>query len=242
MKTLKVTIFALCASIVLAGCNGLTNTAKGSMIGLAAGGAAGTGIGALIGKLVGGNSGAKKGAAIGAAVGVATGTTAGALIGHKMDKAKKAAEALKGAQAELLEDSMGVKVTFESGLLFSTGDATLSTTAQQSLAQFATNVVTPDMDLAIVGHTDNAPYKNVTAEVSKQKNQALSESRATSVSSYLKAKGVTSAQIKAVKGMGETAPVADNATAEGKSKNRRVEVYIIPSEEMVAAAKAGTLK
>lgn len=242
MKGIKFTVIALCASIVLSGCNGLSNAAKGGMIGGASGGAVGAGVGALIAKLTKGGMSTGKAAAIGAAVGVAAGSTAGALIGHKMDKAKKAAAALQGAQAELLEDGMGVKVTFESGLLFATGNASLSPAAQSSLKQFAQNVVTPDMDLAIVGHTDNTPFKNCTAEQSKAKNQTLSEQRASSVSNYLKNQGCTATQIKDVRGMGETAPIADNATAEGKKQNRRVEVYIIPSAEMVEAAKNGSLK
>ena len=241
MKSIKVTVFALCASLIFAGCNGLSNSAKGGMIGGASGGAVGAGIGALIGHLTKGKLGAGKGAAIGAAVGVAAGSTAGALIGHKMDKAKKAAEAMK-LQAELLEDGMGVKVTFESGLLFTSSSAALTTAAQSSLAKFASEVVTPDMDLAIVGHTDNDAWKGCTAEQSVAKNQTLSEQRANSVSSYLKTKGVTAEQVKNVSGMGETYPVADNATKEGKAQNRRVEVYIIPSEEMVAAAKAEAAK
>lgn len=241
MKSIKFTVIALCASIVLSGCNGLSNAAKGGMIGGASGGALGAGVGALITKLTGkGNYG--KATAIGAAVGVAAGSTAGALIGHKMDKAKKAAEALNGAKAELLEDGMGVKVTFESGILFSSSSSALTTTAQSSLAQFAQNVVTPDMDLAIVGHTDNDAWKGCTAEQSVAKNQTLSEQRASSVSNYLKTKGCTSTQIKTVIGQGQTNPVADNATAAGKAQNRRVEVYIIPSDAMVAAANAGTLK
>lgn len=244
MKGIKVTIFALCASMIFCGCNGLSNMAKGGLIGSTAGGAAGTGIGALIGKLVGGKSGAKKGAAIGAAVGVAGGTTAGLLIGKKMDKAKAAAAAL--AEAEALKDeagnTIGVRVTFDGGLLFNTGKSTLTATAQNNLAQFAQNVVTSDMDLAIVGHTDNTPFKGCTAAESTAKNQTLSESRASAVSKYLNGKGIASSQIKTVMGKGETAPVADNSTEAGKAQNRRVEVYIIPSEEMVAAANAGTLK
>lgn len=241
MKGIKTLVVALCASLILSSC-GMSNTAKGSLIGAAAGGAAGTGIGTLIGHLAGGKSGAKKGAAIGAAVGVAAGTTAGALIGRKMDKAKKAAEALNGAQAELLEDGMGVRVTFESGLLFTSSSASLSGSALNSLAQFATSVVTPDMDLAVVGHTDNDAWRGCTPAQSEAKNQALSEQRANAVSNYLKTKGVTASQIKTVLGQGQTNPVADNTTAAGKAQNRRVEVYIIPSEKMVAEAEAGTLK
>lgn len=222
----------------------MSNMAKGGLIGSTAGGAAGTGIGALIGALVGGSHGAKLGAAIGAGVGVAGGTTAGLLIGKKMDKAKAAAEAL--AQAEALKNAEGqtvaVKVTFESGILFSSSSSTLTSAAQNSLQKFASEVVTPDMDLAIIGHTDNDAWKGSTAEQSIQKNQTLSEQRAAAVSNYLQGKGVNAAQLKAVTGKGQTEPVADNTTAEGKAQNRRVEVYIIPSEAMVNAANAGTLQ
>ncbi|MCQ2205306.1 MAG: OmpA family protein [Bacteroidaceae bacterium] len=245
MKGLKFTTIALCLSLILSSCN-MNNMAKGGLIGAGAGGAGGAGIGALIGALVGGSSGAKKGAAIGAAVGVAGGTTAGLLIGKKMDKAKAAADALAAAQAEELKDAngntMGVRVTFDGGLLCATGKSTLTATAQSNLTQFAQNVVTPDMDIAIVGHTDNDAWKGCTAAESAAKNQTLSEQRASAVSQYLAGKGISYSQIRTVEGKGETTPVADNSTAAGKAQNRRVEVYILPSQAMVNAANAGTLQ
>ena len=237
MKTTKFSVLALCALLLLPGCSTMSNTAKGGLIGGGGGAAAGALIGALIGN--------GKGAAIGAGIGAAVGAGAGALIGNKMDKAKKAAAAIEGAEAELLKDSEGlsyVKVTFDSGILFSTGNSTLTTNAKNSLATFKANVLTADMDLAIVGYTDNDPWKGCTAEQSKQKNQVLSEQRAQSVSSYLVASGATSSQIKYVVGKGEENPVASNATAAGKAENRRVEVYILPSQQMIESANAGTLK
>ena len=82
MKSVKTLCCAiLAAGMLLTGCNSMTNTGKGALIGGGGGGALGAGIGALIG---GG-----KGAAIGAAVGAAVGTGAGALIGKKMDKQAK---------------------------------------------------------------------------------------------------------------------------------------------------------
>jgi flagellar motor protein MotB len=133
-------------------------------------------------------------------------------------------------------------VTFDSGILFSTGNSTLTQTAQTSLAQFATTVLTPDMDLAIVGYTDNDPWRGYTAEQSVQKNLELSEQRAKSVSAYLAQAGANAAQLKYVLGKGEENPVASNATEAGKAENRRVEVYILPSKEMIESANAGTLK
>ena len=104
MKSLKSIAVALCTAIVMAGCT-VSNTAKGTAIG-AGGGAA---LGAIIGHIAGNT-------AVGAAIGGAVGAGAGAIIGHKMDKAKKEAEAVKNAQVEGVKDANGldaVKVTFE---------------------------------------------------------------------------------------------------------------------------------
>jgi flagellar motor protein MotB len=98
------------------------------------------------------------------------------------------------------------------------------------------------MDLAIVGYTDNDPWRGYTAEQSVQKNLELSEQRAKSVSAYLAQAGANAAQLKYVLGKGEENPVASNATEAGKAENRRVEVYILPSKEMIESANAGTLK
>ena len=111
MKSIKCVAAALCAAMVLSGCN-VSNTAKGTAIG-AGGGAA---LGAIIGKIAGNT-------AVGAVIGGAVGAGAGAIIGHKMDKAKKEAEAVKNAQVESVKDANGldaVKVTFDSGILFAT--------------------------------------------------------------------------------------------------------------------------
>lgn len=229
MKSLKSIAVGLCAVMVLAGCN-ISNTAKGTAIG-AGGGAV---LGAIVGKIAGNT-------AIGAAVGGAVGAGAGAIIGHKMDKAKKEAEAVQNAQVEAVTDANGleaVKVTFDSGILFSTGKADLSATAKSSLAQFA-NVLkdNADCDIAIQGYTDNQGWKGSTAEQSAQKNQALSLDRASAVSSYLIGLTVPASQIKSVQGFGEANPVASNATKEGQAQNRRVEVYLYASQKMIREAQ-----
>ncbi len=224
----------LSAALLLGSCN-MSNTGKGSLIG--AGG------GAALGSLIGGLAGKGKGAAIGAAVGVAVGTTAGALIGKKMDKAKAAAAAVENAKVESVTDANGlaaVKVTFDSGILFSSSSSVLSASAKASLNKFASNVLVqnPDMDVAIYGYTDNTGWKNSTAEQSAQKNVELSNQRAQSVSSYLRSVGATATQIKSVEGLGESNPVADNSTAAGREQNRRVEVYLYASQQMIQEAEA----
>ena len=231
MKKIKTFSFALCLGIIMAGCN---NTQKGALIG--------TGGGALLGAIVvkiAGNT------AVGAAVGGAVGAGAGALIGKKMDKAKAEAEAVKNAQVESVTDANGlqaVKVTFDSGILFTTGSSTLAASAKNSLQQFSQVLKNnAACDVAIQGYTDNAGWKNSTPAQSVEKNKALSLDRAVSVSTYLKNLGVPSSQIKSVDGFGEENPVADNSTAAGKAQNRRVEIYMYASEDMIKAAENGTL-
>ena len=231
---MKLSAALLSLAMLASGCD-MNNTAKGGLIG--------GGGGAALGGLIGALAGKGKGAAIGTAVGAAVGTGAGVLIGRKMDKAKKAAEEAR-AQAELLTDKDGtqyVKVTFDSGLLFQTSSSALSASAKTDLAKFAQGLDT-DMDLYILGYTDNTGWKNSTAEQSVAKNLELSKQRALSVSSYLQQSGLGASQFKEVIGRGESDPVASNATSEGRTANRRVEVYILPSKEMIESANAGTLK
>ena len=229
MKSLKSIAVALCAAVVMAGCT-VSNTAKGTAIG-AGGGAA---LGAIIGHIAGNT-------AVGAAIGGAVGAGAGAIIGKKMDKAKKEAEAVKNAQVEGVKDANGldaVKVTFDSGILFTTGSATLSSTAKTSLTQFATVLKNnADCDVAVQGYTDNEGWKNSTREQSQQKNLNLSQQRAQSVTNFLQSLGVSSSQIRSTMGYGEDNPVADNSTAAGRAQNRRVEVYMYASQAMIKAAE-----
>lgn len=239
MRKNSIMAILLSACLVLSGCGTMSNTAKG--------GAIGGGSGAALGALVGGIFGHGKGAAIGAAVGTAVGAGAGTLIGKKMDKAAKQAAEIEGAQVEQVTDNNGlqaVKVTFDSGILFNTGSSTLSTSAQSSLSKFANSVLrqNTDMDVDVYGYTDNTGWKNSTAEQSTQKNLDLSQQRAQSVSTYLLSCGAASSQIKTVQGMGETNPVADNTTEAGRQQNRRVEVYMYASQEMIQQAEAGTLQ
>ena len=229
---MKAMILTLCAGMIMMGCN---NLGKGTTIG-AVGGAV---LGAVVGKLAGNT-------AVGAAVGTAVGAGTGALIGKHMDKVKAQAEAVKNAQVESVTDANGlqaVKVTFDSGILFTTGSSTLSNVAKQSLSNFANVLKTnTDCDVAIQGYTDNAGWKNSTAAQSAEKNQQLSLQRAQAVTAYLQSVGVSAAQIRSTEGFGEANPVADNSTSAGKAQNRRVEVYMYASEAMINAANNGTLQ
>ncbi len=224
LKSLSV---VLCAAMVLSGCSSLNNTAKGSMLG-AAGGAA---LGLLVGHFAGNK-------AVGTAVGAAVGAGTGAIIGKRMDKAADAAAQIESATVETITDAnnlAAVKVTFASGIMFATNKYDLNASAKADLAQFAKVLKEySDADVAIFGHTDSTGNDAI--------NNPLSLNRANSVATYLKNLGVAPTQIKSVEGYGSQYPVADNATAAGREKNRRVEIYMYASADMINAANNGTLK
>ena len=99
-------------------------------------------------------------------------------------------------------------------------------------------------DVSIQGYTDNQGWKGwkgCTAAQSAAKNQELSLDRATAVSSYLLNLAVPSSQIKTVEGFGEANPVASNATKEGQAENRRVEIYMYASQQMIQEANEAAL-
>lgn len=208
----------------------LNNTQKDALIGTGAGAALGAGIGALIGR-------DGKGAAIGAAIGSAVGAGTGAIIGKKMDeKAAALAKEMENAQVETITDVNGlqaIKVTFESGILFPTNGTTLSAQAKNQLATFSTQMKDlQDTDITIYGHTDNTGSASV--------NERISLQRAESVASYLQSRGINASRIHS-EGKSYNDPVADNDTAEGRAKNRRVEVYVTANENMIQAAENGKL-
>ena len=232
MKKMKFLTLGMCLAVIVS-CGSATK--NGALIGTGAGAA----LGAIIGKIAGNT-------AVGAAIGGAVGAGTGALIGKHMDKVKAQAQAVQNAQVESVTDANGlqaVKVTFDSGILFATGSSTLSATAKNSLAKFAEVLKqNTDCDVAVQGYTDNAGWKNSTAEQSVQKNLNLSQQRAQAVTNYLNSLGVSNNQIRSTTGFGEANPVADNSTAAGKAQNRRVEVYMYASQAMIQAAEAGTLQ
>lgn len=218
-KLVSVTSYILIGAF-LAGCNA-TKTQKGGMIG--------GGSGAVIGGIIGNRSG---NTAVGAIIGAAVGGAAGALIGRRMDKqAEELNRDLKGAKVERVGE--GIKITFDSGLMFDINQSTLSTTTQNNLTQLAATLQKyDDTNILIEGHTD--------ASGTDKHNQKLSESRANSVKSFLLGQSIASQRMSAI-GYGEDQPLADNTTEAGRQQNRRVEVAIFANEKMKKAAEKGEL-
>ena len=230
---MKFMALALSALLLLPGCGSATKN------GMLIGGGSGAALGALVGGLISKKTG---GTLVGAAIGTAVGTGAGYLIGKKMDKAKAAAEQVKNANVEMTKDANGldcVKVSFDNGILFQTGKSNLQATAQNSLSQFAKNVlnVYTDCDVTIMGFASS--------DGSDQLNLTLSQARANAVKGYLTGTcGVRGNQIKSAVGYGEDPQylVYDANGKEDRNASRRVEVYLYASESMIKAANAGTLQ
>lgn len=206
--------------VIPLGCN-TSKTLQGGAIGAGAGGAIGGAIGS-------GSDNTAKGAILGAVIG----GTAGALIGNYMDKqAEELEKDLEGADVERVGE--GIKITFDSGILFAFDSSSLSAQAEENITELATTLKEyDDTNILIEGHTDNIG--------SESYNQGLSEERAASVADELKTLGVAGSRITEV-GYGEEQPVTDNSTEAGRRQNRRVEVAIFANEELKETAKEGKL-
>jgi outer membrane protein OmpA-like peptidoglycan-associated protein len=223
----KIAIITLAITIVssISSCEAIknaNNTQKGGTIGAAGG--------ALIGAILGNNIGKGGNGELGAVIGGVVGGGAGVLIGNKMDKqAKKIETEIPGATVERIDD--GIVVTFDenSGVYFDTNKSNINTKSQETLKKLSGVFAEfPDTKILVVGHTDssgNADY-----------NMSLSEKRANSVTSYLVSDGIRSSRFKTL-WYGETQPKYDNTTSEGRAKNRRVNVAIVPDDKMIEDAK-----
>ncbi len=133
--------------------------------------------------------------------------------------AEMRADLLKRMNAVLptRDTSRGLVVEIE-GVQFATGKATLSSAARESLARLAGAMSAfPDLDIKVEGHTDSTG--------SEATNRQLSLARALSVRDYLVGQSVPASIINA-DGLASTMPVGDNATSEGRARNRRVEIIV----------------
>lgn len=224
MKTTSLKIYLIAGTFMMclafAACK-TSNTTKGGAIGAAAGGA--------IGGIIGNQS---DNTAVGAIIGATVGGAAGALIGRQMDKqAEELKQDLEGANVERVGE--GIKITFDSGLMFDFDSYVLRPQTKTNLSQLAETLNKyEETNILIEGHTD--------AKGSDTYNQELSENRAKAVTEYLTNQDVQNNRITAV-GYGETQPVADNDSEAGRQENRRVEVAIFANKKMKKMAERGEL-
>ncbi len=218
-SNIRKTIVILLAAALFGGCAEASRTVKG--------GAAGAGAGAVVGAIIGHQFGDRsKGAIIGAAIG----GSAGALIGRYMDKqAEEMQRDIDGAKIERIGE--GIKITFDSGILFKTSSFTLESAAKQNIEKLSVILTKySDTNIVVQGHTDSSGPDDY--------NQTLSEKRAKSVADYTKKFGVAGPRFTVV-GYGETEPSASNETPEGMRQNRRVEIAIFANDKLKKAAKEG---
>ncbi len=134
------------------------------------------------------------------------------------------AKRLTGSMAMIMEtrDSARGAVMSLPGISFDTGKATLKPSAQITLAKLAgLALVFPNINMRVEGYTDSTGQAAT--------NQSLSEARAKSVYDFLKSQGIAETRL-AFQGLGPASPVADNATNEGRAKNRRVEIVAAEGE------------
>lgn len=119
-----------------------------------------------------------------------------------------------------------VYVSMENKLLFQSGSWSIGNEGKKAVTQLAKVLaLNPDISILIEGHTDNDPY---TGSGQIKGNWDLSTKRATAIVNLLREnKGINPENLTAA-GRGEFSPVASNDTAEGKAKNRRIEVILTP--------------
>ncbi len=203
------------------------NTGEKKVSRTAMGGAGGALAGMLLGGLIGGKTGRIVGAGIGG--------VAGGIIGYKMDKQiKELKEQTAGSGVDVTptDNGQAILVNLPDGVTFDVASSSLKPQFRETLDKIAASMNEyPNSLIDVYGHTDSTG--------SDQFNQVLSESRARTVANYLSSRGVSAARVRS-QGFGETMPIADNTTEEGRSKNRRVEIKIVPvTQEEATAAKAG---
>lgn len=221
MKLFKSIFGITLSATLLFGCANWSNTGKGAAIGGGTGGA--------IGGIIGARSG---NTAAGAIIGAAVGGAGGAAIGKYMDKQAKELEAIEAAEVERVGE--GIKLTFESGILYGFDSYELTPASQESVMELARILNEyPDTNVMVEGHTDN--------KGSADYNKGLSERRANSVANYLKMQGVDGTRIT-TRGLGLESPLESNDTEAGRAKNRRVEIAIWANEELKEKAESGDLE
>lgn len=212
---------------LLLSCSAVKNANKAQK-----GGAIGAAGGAVIGGVIGNNVG-KGNTALGAIIGAVVGGAAGGYIGSRMDRqAERIEEEIPGAEVQRVGEGINVTFTQDAGVFFDTNKADIKGTSATTLNKLADIFKEyPKSNILIEGHTDSAG--------SEEYNWGLSQKRAESVTQYLTAQGINTSRFT-TKWYGETQPRATNETAEGKAKNRRVELAIVASEALKEEAYKST--
>ncbi|MBU5617547.1 OmpA family protein [Psychrobacter sp. TAE2020] len=207
----QIMILAVASGLALSGCTTDPSTGQQRLNKTAIGTLAGAAGGAVISKATGGNKTGRD-AAIGAALGTG--------VGYYMERqAKQLEQQMAGTGVTVTPNANGnIDLVMPGSITFSFDDATLNSAFKPTLNKLASTMKEYNQNtITIAGHTDS---KGAAAY-----NQGLSRDRAYAVANYLTANGVPSSRINVV-AYGESRPVADNNTENGRQQNRRVELTI----------------
>ena len=143
----------------------------------------------------------------------------GAGVGAYMDhQEKELREELAGSGVQVRRDGDQIQLIMPSNITFNTDEYLIKNEFYDTLDSVGKVLYKyEDTQLEVIGHTDSTG--------DDQYNMKLSQRRANSVASYLENRGIAGQRLTTI-GMGETQPIADNSTANGRAQNRRVELYI----------------
>ncbi len=180
--------------------------------------ATGAGVGALAGAAIGAATGGKAG--VGALAGAAIGGIGTYIWSNNMEKQKREMEAATqgtGVQVTQTQDNQ-LKLDIPSDISFATGRYDIQSNFTPILDRFAEGLRNnPNTDVRIVGHTDSTGTDAI--------NNPLSLNRADATRNYLTSRGISGSRLQ-TEGRGSHQPVASNDTADGRARNRRVEIFV----------------
>ncbi|HNZ91346.1 MAG TPA: OmpA family protein [Acidovorax sp.] len=199
------------AVVVLAtGCAEMSDTQRRT--------ATGAGVGALAGAVLSSATGGRAGT--GAVVGAGVGALGTYIWSQNMERQKREMEQATqgtGIAVSQTQDNQ-LKLDIPSDISFAVGRSDIQSNFAPVLDRFAEGLRNnPNTDVRIIGHTDNTGSDAV--------NNPLSLDRAASTRNYLTGRGIDGRRIS-IEGMGERQPIATNDTAQGRSRNRRVEIFV----------------
>ncbi len=211
MHTLHRSTLALAgAALLLAGCANMTDTQRRT--------ATGAGVGAIAGAVVGAATGGSVGT--GAVLGAGVGALGTYIWSQHMEQQRRDMEqATRGTGVGVMQTADNqLKLDIPSDISFDTGRADIKSNFAPILERFAEGLRNnPNAEVRIVGHTDSTGSDAV--------NNPLSLARAESARNFLTQRGISGARIW-VEGRGSHQPIASNDSADGRARNRRVEIYV----------------
>ena len=211
---------ATVAAFGLSACAGMSDSQRRT--------ATGAGIGSAVGAVIGGSQSSGKGIRNGALIGGAVAGLGTYIWSSRMEAQKRAMEESTqgtGVQVTQTKENL-LQLDIPSDISFAVNRAEIRSDFRPILDRFAQTLVSnPAATVQIIGHTDSSGTDAI--------NNPLSVNRAASTRDYLVGRGVQPSRIM-IDGRGAWEPVADNGSAEGRAKNRRVEIYVGESTQAAA--------